>query len=104
MIAVCRLADLSPGDVRVVEGADGPIAVVCADGHQLFAIDDSCTHQRTPLSDGWLEGVTVECPLHGSSFDLRSGTPTGPPATQPVRTHDVVVQEGQVFVVPANAD
>ena len=64
----------------------------------MFAIDDTCTHQDASLADGWLEGCAVECPLHASCFDLRTGMPSGPPAKTPVRTHPVTVVDGTVYV------
>ena len=97
-VPVCARAELSPGEVRVVPGAE-PIAVFCADDGEVYALADSCTHQRTPLSDGWVEGTHVECPLHESCFDLRTGEPLGPPATVPVRTYPVVEVDGIVHVV-----
>ena len=76
MIQVCALTDLPPGEsARVV--AHVPVAVFNADG-ELFAIDDTCTHQDASLSEGWLEDCMIECPLHAASFDLRTGKPTGP--------------------------
>lgn len=101
MIAVGALADIPVGEaVRVM--ADVPIAVFrlsadTGDGG-VYAIDDTCTHQRASLSDGWLEGCAVECPLHASRFDLRTGRPDGPPARRAVRTHQVVVVDGMVYV------
>jgi 3-phenylpropionate/trans-cinnamate dioxygenase ferredoxin component len=96
MIRACALADLSPGEAtRVV--AHVPVAVFNADG-ELFAIDDTCTHQDASLSEGWLEDCLVECPLHEACFDLRTGKPTGPPAKRPVRTYGVVVRDGVVYV------
>ena len=96
MIRVCPLADLPPGEAtRVV--AHVPVAVFNADG-ELFAIDDTCTHQDASLSEGWLEDCRIECPLHEASFDLRTGEPTGPPAKRPVRTYGVEVKDGVVFV------
>jgi 3-phenylpropionate/trans-cinnamate dioxygenase ferredoxin subunit len=96
MVPVCRLDDLSPGDaVRIV--ADVPIAIFNVDG-ELFAIDDTCTHQDASLADGWLDGHTVECPLHASCFDLRTGKPNGPPAKRPLRTYPVLVQDGMIYV------
>jgi 3-phenylpropionate/trans-cinnamate dioxygenase ferredoxin subunit len=68
-----------------------------ADG-ELFAIDDTCTHQDASLSEGWLEDCMIECPLHAACFDLRTGKPTGPPAKRPVRTYPVLVQDGFVYV------
>jgi 3-phenylpropionate/trans-cinnamate dioxygenase ferredoxin component len=96
MIRVCPLAELPPGEsTRVL--AHVPVAVFNADG-ELYAIDDTCTHQDASLSEGWLEDCMVECPLHASCFDLRTGNPTGPPAKRPVRTYSVVVQDGAVYV------
>ena len=96
MIRVCALTDLPEGEsTRVV--AHVPVAVFNADG-ELFAIDDTCTHQDASLSEGWLEDCMIECPLHAASFDLRTGRPTGPPAKRPVRTYPVLVEDGVVFV------
>ncbi len=96
MIPVCRLDELPPGEAIRIE-ADVPVAVFNADG-QLYAIDDTCTHQDASLADGWLEGCVIECPLHASCFDLRTGVPTGPPAKRPVRVHPVVVEGDMVYV------
>ena len=96
MIRVCDLTDLPPGEATRVL-AHVPVAVFNADG-ELFAIDDSCTHQDASLSEGWLEGCLVECPVHSAFYDLRTGQPTGPPAKRPVRTYPVVVEDGVVFV------
>jgi 3-phenylpropionate/trans-cinnamate dioxygenase ferredoxin subunit len=100
MIFVGRPEDIPLGEAVRVE-AEVPIAVFNVDG-ELFAIDDTCTHQDASLADGWLEGCNVECPLHAACFDLRTGLPSGPPAKTPVRTHEVVVADGLVYVrVPA---
>lgn len=101
MIPVCPVADLPDGAVvRVL--ADVPVAVF-ATGGELFAVDDTCTHQDASLADGWVEDCTVECPLHASAFDLRTGQPTGPPARRPLRTHRVVVEDGTVYLELAAA-
>ena len=96
MIPVCPLKDLTPGTAVRLD-AEVPIAVFNADG-DLYAIDDTCTHQDASLADGWLDGCAVECPLHASCFDLRTGKVSGPPAKTPVRTHQVVVQNGMIYV------
>jgi 3-phenylpropionate/trans-cinnamate dioxygenase ferredoxin component len=96
MIVVGRLEDIPLGEALRVE-AEVPIAVFNVDG-ELLAIDDTCTHQDASLADGWLEGCRVECPLHAACFDLRTGMPSGPPAKMPVRTHEVVVEDGLVYV------
>jgi 3-phenylpropionate/trans-cinnamate dioxygenase ferredoxin component len=108
MILVGRPEDVPLGEaVRVEASAEygAPIAVFNVDG-ELLAIDDTCTHQDASLADGWLEGCNVECPLHAACFDLRTGMPSGPPAKMPVRTHEVVVEDGLVYVrvtVPVEA-
>ncbi|ALG05583.1 bifunctional 3-phenylpropionate/cinnamic acid dioxygenase ferredoxin subunit [Kibdelosporangium phytohabitans] len=99
MIPVCALGDIRPGEAVRLDG-EPPISVFNVDG-ELYAIDDTCTHQDASLADGWLEGCLIECPLHASCFDLRTGEPTGPPAKVPVRTHEVVVKDGYVHVVAA---
>jgi 3-phenylpropionate/trans-cinnamate dioxygenase ferredoxin component len=105
MISVCTVDELPPGAAVRVE-ADVPVAVFNVDG-QLYAVDDTCTHQDASLVDGYLEGCWVECPLHASTFDLRTGAVSGPPAKRAVRTHAVEVRNGVVVVllsdVPAPA-
>jgi 3-phenylpropionate/trans-cinnamate dioxygenase ferredoxin component len=96
MILVGRPEDVPLGEAVRIE-ADVPIAVFNVDG-ELLAIDDTCTHQDASLADGWLEGCAVECPLHAACFDLRTGMPSGPPAKMPVRTHEVVVEDGLVYL------
>ena len=76
-----------------------PIAVFHADAG-LFAIDDTCTHQDASLAEGYLDGCLVECPLHASFFDLRTGEVTAPPAKRPVRTYYVEVRDGIVEIDP----
>jgi 3-phenylpropionate/trans-cinnamate dioxygenase ferredoxin subunit len=100
MIPVCAVGGIPAGEAVRVENGTEPIAVFNVDG-ELYAIDDTCTHPDASLADGWLDGCTVECPLHASCFDLRTGKPTGPPAKVPVRTHEVLVRDGQIFVVVA---
>ncbi|YAL84665.1 bifunctional 3-phenylpropionate/cinnamic acid dioxygenase ferredoxin subunit [Dermacoccaceae bacterium W4C1] len=80
-------------------GADR-IAVFHTD-EGVFAIDDQCTHQDASLADGWVEDNCVECPLHESCFDLRTGEVSGPPARRAVRTHLVEVVGDQIWVTPA---
>ena len=104
MIRICALTDLPLGEAVRIVGPHAPIAVFNADG-VLYAIDDTCTHQDASLSEGWLEGCFVECPLHAASFDLRTGEPTCLPAKRPVKTYPVFVNDGEVYVdVEANKD
>ncbi|GAA1716747.1 bifunctional 3-phenylpropionate/cinnamic acid dioxygenase ferredoxin subunit [Streptomyces yatensis] len=102
MIPVCRIEDLPEGESLRVEAGDATVAIAVfhTDG-AFYAIDDTCSHQDASLSDGWLEGCYVECPLHAALFDLRSGEPTCLPARKPVRTHAVTVVDGMLYVHPA---
>lgn len=95
-VDVCQLEDLREGEVMRV--APLQLAVFNAGGGEIYAINDKCTHEDTPLSDGWFEDCFVECPLHGSRFDLRTGEPDGFPATEPVHTYKIEVVHGVVRV------
>jgi nitrite reductase/ring-hydroxylating ferredoxin subunit len=101
VIRVCEVDELPEGEAVRVE-LDVPLAVFNANG-TFYALDDTCTHQDASLADGFIEDCAVECPLHASCFDLRTGKPSGPPATVGVRTHGVVIEGGVIFVVPSPA-
>ncbi|MDH5395740.1 MAG: non-heme iron oxygenase ferredoxin subunit [Gammaproteobacteria bacterium] len=66
--------------------------------NNLYAIDDMCTHEDASLYKGALKGHCVECPLHGSHFDFRTGKPDGNPATQAVKRYDIKVIENEIFI------
>jgi len=93
----CALADIPDGAAVRVEFGDEPVCLVNTEG-EVFAIRDVCSHQDVPLSEGDVEGTTVECWLHGSRFDLRTGKPTGLPATVPVPVYDTKIEGGDVLV------
>jgi len=100
---VCDTGDLEPGEaMRVdIEDADGrpvPVSVVRDTDGQYHAISDTCSHGQVSLSDGEVEDGTIECWLHGSSFDLRTGKPLSLPATQPVPVYSVAVEGDNVLV------
>lgn len=93
LIDVCALGDLGMDSVRKVEAGGQDIALVrCQEG--VFAIGNRCSHADVDLSEGEVEGCALECWLHGSQFDLRTGVPLSPPAVQPVPTYAVVI-DGQ---------
>jgi 3-phenylpropionate/trans-cinnamate dioxygenase ferredoxin subunit len=98
-IDICPITELPPGAMRVVEWEDLEIAVVNCAG-TLFAIEDRCSHDDGPLAEGELrqDDCTVECPRHGSLFDLRSGKPLTLPAYEPVETFPVRVDDGIVRI------
>jgi 3-phenylpropionate/trans-cinnamate dioxygenase ferredoxin component len=95
---VCRLTDIDPGEALRVDDVEPPIAVFHLEDGNVYAIDDTCTHQDASLADGWLDGCEVECPLHASKFDLRTGEVDAPPAKLGVRAHQAEIRDGDVWV------
>ena len=102
-VRVGSLADLPPGEALRVTEVSPPVAVFHTEDGEVFAIDDTCTHQDASLADGWLEGCEVECPLHASRFDLRTGAVDAPPAKVGVRTHAVAVTDGDIWLTVSTA-
>lgn len=98
MIRICARNDLAKGGALRVDSISPPVVVFHTDDDEFFAIDDTCTHQDASLADGWLENCEIECPLHASKFDLRTGRVDSPPAKRPVRTHLVSLVDGDVYV------
>ena len=88
-----RLSDLRPNQPRrvVIDGV--PVSLVRV-GDEVFAVGDVCPHAEVSLSEGEVSGCQIECWLHGSRFDLRTGEPSGPPAFEPVPVYPVEI-EGQ---------
>lgn len=76
----------------VVDGEDVLLAKIA---DEIFAVSDICSHSEVSLSEGEIFGCAIECWLHGSSFDLRSGKPSGPPATSPIKTFAIKLEEDQ---------
>ncbi len=97
-VKVCAVADIAPGTVVAVDVEGTPVAVVHAENGRFYAIYDECSHAEVPLSEGDVEDCTLECWLHGSRFDLKTGEPTGLPATEPVPVYPVEVRDGDVHV------
>ena len=93
---VCALSDLPAEGVIGVEVAGEPVAVARTGG-EVFALRDVCSHAEVPLSEGEIYDHTVECWLHGSCFDLRTGQPTGLPATEPVPVYPVKIEGDDVL-------
>jgi 3-phenylpropionate/trans-cinnamate dioxygenase ferredoxin subunit len=96
-IDVCPLSDLPPGARKLVEWDDLEIGVFNCNG-TLFAIEDRCSHDDGPLAEGEFDQTrcTVECPRHGSLFDLRTGRPLTLPAYTPVDTFGVLVEDDMI--------
>ncbi|AXH95151.1 non-heme iron oxygenase ferredoxin subunit [Ornithinimicrobium avium] len=98
-VLVCQVGDLPTGAGAVVADVDGRRVTIARDSAgDLHAFDDTCTHQNVSLAEGEIEGDRIECWLHGSQFDMRTGEPKQLPATRPVAVHTVIVERGDVFV------
>jgi len=93
----CVLSELPGEGVLGIQLGGVPVAIVRAEG-EVYAINDVCSHEEVPLSEGEVYDHTVECWLHGSCFDVRTGKPTGPPATEPVATYPVRIDGDDVYV------
>jgi 3-phenylpropionate/trans-cinnamate dioxygenase ferredoxin component len=104
-VRVASIEDVPKGTVAAAEVDGTPIALVhteCEDGTEgFFAVYDECSHAQIALSEGEVDGCTLECWLHGSRFDLRTGEPTGLPATEPVPVYPVDVRDGDIFICPS---
>jgi 3-phenylpropionate/trans-cinnamate dioxygenase ferredoxin subunit len=96
-IPVCPATELGPGQMRLVEHEGRKIGVFNCDG-ALHAIEDRCSHDDGPLAEGEFDPATctVECPRHGSLFDLTTGRPKTLPAFKPVQTFPVAVSDDTI--------
>ncbi|TQM84256.1 3-phenylpropionate/trans-cinnamate dioxygenase ferredoxin subunit [Saccharothrix saharensis] len=99
MIRVCSLTDLDDRKPAAFEVGDECTPVVLVrDGDAVHALRDLCSHAEVALSEGEVTRKGVECWLHGSCFDLRTGRPSSPPATEPVDVFAVELRGGDVYV------
>ncbi len=80
-------------------GLAGRSLLVCKVNGQIYCVEDRCSHRDIPLHRGWLEGYLFACPLHGATFDIRNGSPCRLPATRPIASFPIQIDEQQrVFV------
>jgi 3-phenylpropionate/trans-cinnamate dioxygenase ferredoxin subunit len=93
----CALAEVPVDEALGVTLGRYEVAVARHED-EVFAVENICSHAAVALSEGEVEDCTVECWLHGSRFDLRTGKPTGLPATEPIATFPVDVRDGDVYV------
>lgn len=101
-VRVASASAITPGQALVVELAGEEVLLTNIDG-TFYAIGNICSHAYALLSEGYLdtEECTVECPLHGSMFDLRTGKPRTLPAFEPVPVYAVRVEGDEVLLAPA---
>ena len=97
-VRVCRLDELPAVGAALAEIEGRRVSIVHTADGDVHCVDDTCTHANVSLSEGELDGCTLECWLHGSRFDLRTGDPTGPPAIVPIAVHTVRIEGDDVYV------
>jgi NAD(P)H-dependent nitrite reductase small subunit len=96
-VPVARADEIPEGGVKVVRIEDQSIAVFRLGG-EYYAIDDICTHDGGPLAEGIVEGDEIECPRHGARFNIKTGAVLTLPATAPVTTYSVRIENGEIQV------
>jgi 3-phenylpropionate/trans-cinnamate dioxygenase ferredoxin component len=96
---VASADDVAPGELMRVKVGDEPVLLANVGG-ELLAASDICTHEYVLLHDGWLDEELIECPEHGSQFDLRTGKACGLPATKPLPLYEVRVEGDDVYLRP----
>lgn len=96
-IKVANVEDIPNGEALQVE-AEGQTLALVKVGDDVYCVNDICTHEHAHLSEGFCEGYEIECPLHGSIFDVRTGEVKSLPATEDVKTYQVKVEDGEVLV------
>lgn len=97
-IRVAGADELEPETAKQVEAGGLTLCLARADDGTYHAIDDQCSHEDYPLSEGEVWGDEIECPAHGSKFNLINGAVRGFPATHPVRAYPTRVEGGDVVV------
>ena len=96
-VRVCKAEDLKPGMALRVETDAEPVAVFNVDG-EFYAIGDTCSHEESSLSEGYVDEDIVECAKHGAMFHIPTGEVRSLPATKNVRAFGTVVEDGDLYV------
>lgn len=96
-VKVARVEDIPPGE-RIWHDFDYDTVIVLNVDGEFYCIADVCSHDDGPLGDGPVEGHGIECPRHGACFDIRTGAVLALPATAPIPTYKVKVENGDVFI------
>jgi 3-phenylpropionate/trans-cinnamate dioxygenase ferredoxin component len=97
-IEACAADDIDREDVVPVDHGGRAYAVYRSPDDRYYATDGHCTHERTLLCDGLVEGASIECPMHNGRFDYTSGRALGAPVLTDLRTYPVKVADGTVYV------
>ena len=98
-VKVAQTGDIAPGKIKAVRVGDEEILVANVGGN-YHAVSDTCTHAYASLSEGDLDGEEVECPLHGSIFNVVTGSVDTPPASEALTVYSVRVEGDDILVGP----
>ena len=101
-VKIAELSDLAAGEMMVVEVGGERVLLVNVEGN-VYACDDICSHAFASLSEGDLNGVEVECPLHGSAFNVITGEAITPPADERIKIYQLRVEGQDILLGPPNS-
>lgn len=96
---VATIDEIPPGGRKSVV-ADDRAVLVFRIGDDFYAVEDVCSHDGQPLTDGPLSGTAIECPRHGARFDIRTGKPLCMPAVEPIAVFEVKTENNNILVRP----
>ncbi|QGU06840.1 3-phenylpropionate/cinnamic acid dioxygenase ferredoxin subunit [Corynebacterium occultum] len=103
-VKVADLDDIEQEEAIVIEsdvsGFAEPIALFRTEDDEVYALNDTCTHETASLADGWIEGTEVECPIHSAKFCLKTGSVLCMPATVDAPTHKVELRGEEIWLYP----
>jgi len=94
----CKLSELKPNLAKAIEVSDRFVVLVLLDDGKVYCVEDLCTHDGGTLGDGELVDNCLVCPRHGAKFDVKTGDAVCMPATEATLSHQVKIQDGEVFV------
>lgn len=96
-LRICAIDEVDPGTALKVQREGLTLAVFNVEG-AIYVTDDACTHGPGSLSEGYIDGHTVECDFHNGAFDVRTGAVTAPPCLIPLKVYPVTISEGYVEI------
>ena len=100
---LAALADIPAGEMLAVQAGSRRLAIFHTEDGQVHVTDNVCTHEYALLTDGWLEGCEIECPLHAGRFDVRTGKGLCAPITADLAVYPAEIRDGHIYAAIAAA-
>ena len=97
ILKIAKKQDLNSEKIKAFL-VNGQSIILCRIEDEFFAFDEICSHQYASLVEGWLENHTIECPLHGAQFNVRTGEALTLPAVENIKTYEVKIEGDEIFV------